>query len=73
MIGALSCLWLGDLLGRRAIIWIGSIWMIVGAIIQTASFSIGQLIAGRIVGGVGNGMHTCEDLLEAIEPPTCRR
>ncbi|EIN08312.1 sugar transporter STL1 [Punctularia strigosozonata HHB-11173 SS5] len=58
LIGALSCLWLGDLLGRRAIIWIGTFWMIAGAIIQASSFSLGQLIAGRIVCGIGNGMHT---------------
>lgn len=58
LIGALSCLWLGDLWGRRAIIWIGTVWMIVGAIIQTASYSLAQLIIGRVIGGVGNGMHT---------------
>lgn len=58
LIGALSCLWLGDMLGRRAIIWIGTVWMIVGAIIQASSFSLAQLIVGRVVGGVGNGMHT---------------
>ncbi|CEH15675.1 sugar transporter stl1 [Ceraceosorus bombacis] len=57
-LGAVSCLWLGDLLGRRAIIWIGTIWMIIGAIIQAAAPNIGALIAGRIIGGVGNGMHT---------------
>lgn len=54
--GAISCLWLGDMLGRRAIIWIGTVWMIVGAIIQCSSYSLAQLIVGRIVGGVGNGM-----------------
>ncbi|PWN31699.1 sugar transporter STL1 [Meira miltonrushii] len=58
LIGALSCLWLGDLWGRRAIIWIGTVWMIVGAIIQTSSYSLAQLIIGRVIGGVGNGMHT---------------
>lgn len=58
LIGALSCLWLGDLWGRRAIIWIGTVWMIVGAIIQTSSYSLAQLIVGRVIGGVGNGMHT---------------
>lgn len=42
MAGALSCLWLGDMLGRRAIIWIGTIWMIVGAIIQVNGSIIGS-------------------------------
>lgn len=58
LFGALSCLWLGDLLGRRPIIWIGTVIMIVGAIIQAASFSLAQLIVARIITGVGNGMHT---------------
>lgn len=58
MIGALSCMWLGDMWGRRAVIWAGTVWMIVGAIIQSASPSIAVLIVGRVIGGVGNGMHT---------------
>lgn len=57
-IGAISCLWLGDGLGRRPVIWIGTIIMIIGATIQCTSFSLAQLIVGRIVTGVGNGMHT---------------
>lgn len=58
LVGALSCLWLGDMLGRRAIIWIGTIFMIVGAIIQAAAPSLAVLIVGRVIGGIGNGMHT---------------
>ncbi|PWN31539.1 putative sugar transporter [Meira miltonrushii] len=58
LIGALSCLWLGDLWGRRAVIWVGTIWMVIGAIIQASSFGLPQLIVGRIIGGIGNGMHT---------------
>lgn len=58
LMGALSCLWLGDKLGRRPVIWIGTIIMIIGAIIQCTSFGLAQLIVGRIVTGVGNGMHT---------------
>jgi MFS family permease len=57
-IGAISCLWLGDMLGRRKIIWIGTIIMVIGAIIPATSFGIAQLIIGRVIGGVGNGMHT---------------
>lgn len=58
LIGALSCLWLGDLLGRRKIIWIGTVIMIIGAAIQCSSFGLAQLIVARIITGVGNGMHT---------------
>jgi MFS family permease len=29
-----------------------------GAVLQTASYSVAQLIVGRIVSGIGNGMNT---------------
>ena len=32
--------------------------MLIGAAIQTASFGLAQLIVGRIVTGIGNGMNT---------------
>lgn len=51
-------MWLGDLLGRRPIIWIGTVIMVIGATIQCSSFGLAQLIVGRIITGVGNGMHT---------------
>ena len=36
-------------------IFFGAAIMIVGAALQFTSYSLGQLIAGRIVTGVGNG------------------
>ncbi|RLV95949.1 Sugar transporter STL1 [Spathaspora sp. JA1] len=56
--GALYTMYIGDKIGRRKTIFIGCIIMIIGAIIQAASFSVSQLIVGRIVTGVGNGMNT---------------
>lgn len=56
--GAVMCIWLGDYLGRKKTIFVGSIIMVIGATIQTASFDLGQLIAGRIITGVGNGLNT---------------
>lgn len=56
--GAVSTMYLGDMLGRRKTILIGCCIMIVGAVIQCSSFSVGQLIAGRIITGIGNGMNT---------------
>lgn len=56
--GAVMCIWLGDYLGRRKTIFVGSAIMVVGASIQTSSFSLGQLIAGRVITGVGNGLNT---------------
>lgn len=53
--GAVATIWLGNFLGRKKTIFIGSSIMIVGAIIQASSFSLGQLIAARLITGFGNG------------------
>lgn len=57
LIGALSNLWLGDRLGRRKTIVIGGCIMVVGAILQTTSYSYAQLVVARIVTGLGNGLN----------------
>ena len=56
--GAVATIWLGNMLGRKKTIVVGSIIMIIGATIQTASFSLAQLIVGRWITGFGNGMNT---------------
>lgn len=56
--GAVSTMYFGDKIGRRKTIFYGCIIMIIGAIIQCSSFSVEQLIVGRIVTGYGNGMNT---------------
>lgn len=56
--GAVICIWLGEFLGRKRTIFLGSAIMVVGAAIQTSSFSLGQLIGGRIITGLGNGLNT---------------
>ncbi len=58
MSGALSVLYVGDKLGRRWTIFCGGAIMIVGAVIQCSSFSLAQLIVGRLVTGGGNGLLT---------------
>lgn len=50
--------WAGDKLGRRKSVLIGTLIMLVGTAIQASSTTLGQLIVGRIVTGVGNGMNT---------------
>lgn len=55
--GALSNLWVGDRLGRRRTIALGGCIMIIGAILQTTSYSYAQLVVARIVTGVGNGLN----------------
>ena len=46
------------MLGRRKTIFVGSSIMVVGAALQCSSFSLGQLIAARLITGFGNGMNT---------------
>lgn len=54
--GALATIWLGNMLGRKRTIMTGTSIMIVGAALQCSSFSLGQLIAARLITGFGNGM-----------------
>lgn len=58
--GALATIWLGNFLGRKRTIFVGSAIMVVGAALQCSSFGIGQLIPARLITGFGNGksMHS---------------
>ncbi|KAF2119113.1 general substrate transporter [Lophiotrema nucula] len=56
--GAVATIWLGNILGRKRTIFIGSTIMIIGAILQASSFKLGQLIPARLITGFGNGMNT---------------
>ncbi|KAF2151397.1 general substrate transporter [Myriangium duriaei CBS 260.36] len=56
--GAVGTIWFGNWLGRRRTIFVGSTIMIIGATLQCSSFSLGQLIAARLITGFGNGMNT---------------
>ncbi|KAL4897839.1 general substrate transporter [Aspergillus ambiguus] len=53
----ISAVW-GNHMGRKRTIIGGCIIMIIGGIIQASTYGSGQLIAGRIISGVGNGMNT---------------
>lgn len=57
LIGALSNLWIGDRLGRRRTIVLGGVIMIIGAILQAASFSYSQTLVARVITGFGNGLN----------------
>ena len=56
--GAVTTIWIGDMLGRRKTIFLGSSIMVVGAALQCSSFTLAQLITGRLVTGFGNGLNT---------------
>ncbi|KAK3989948.1 hypothetical protein QBC44DRAFT_76824 [Cladorrhinum sp. PSN332] len=62
LLGAMSILWVGDMLGRRRSIIIGATIMLIGVIIQVTAMHtatpLAQLITGRVIMGVGNGINT---------------
>ncbi|GAO19192.1 hypothetical protein UVI_02063620 [Ustilaginoidea virens] len=55
MLGSLSCVYLGDKLGRRRVIFVASATTAIGAALMALSFSLAQLITARIVLGIGTG------------------
>ncbi|EEP75797.1 conserved hypothetical protein [Uncinocarpus reesii 1704] len=57
-LGAIACIWIGDILGRRKTIFLGSTIMVVGAVLQCSAFELSHFIVGRIVTGIGNGLNT---------------
>lgn len=57
-VGAIMCIFVGDRLGRRKTIFLGSAIMVIGAILQTSAFTLAHIIIGRVITGVGNGLNT---------------
>ncbi|KAL9083330.1 MAG: hypothetical protein Q9159_005837 [Coniocarpon cinnabarinum] len=58
IVSAVATIWLGGVLGRKKTLLLGMSFLIVGEVIQVASYSLGQLIAGRVIAGIGNGFNT---------------
>ncbi|KAJ6096926.1 hypothetical protein N7486_007672 [Penicillium sp. IBT 16267x] len=56
--GSIPTIWVGNMLGRRKAIFLGSFIMVIGAILQCTSYDLAQLIVGRLVTGFGNGINT---------------
>ncbi|KAF5691669.1 sugar transporter STL1 [Fusarium denticulatum] len=50
----LSSIW-GEKLGRRRSVFIGCVFLTIGAVLQAASYTRAMMIVGRIVAGVGMG------------------
>ncbi|KAL4886970.1 general substrate transporter [Aspergillus karnatakaensis] len=57
-LGAIIATWLGGKLGRKRSVIFAIAIMTVGAVLQTTSYSIGHMIVGRIVSGIGNGINS---------------
>ncbi|PSN67065.1 general substrate transporter [Corynespora cassiicola Philippines] len=58
VLGSIATYFVGEHYGRRTMLISGGAIMIVGAAILAASDTIAQLIVGRIVTGIGNGMNS---------------
>ncbi|KAJ5094320.1 hypothetical protein N7456_010181 [Penicillium angulare] len=57
-LGAIISLFAGEKLGRRNCILAGCVILSIGAALQCSAYGIPQLIVGRIIAGVGNGLNT---------------
>ncbi|KAH8664245.1 hypothetical protein BX600DRAFT_436805 [Xylariales sp. PMI_506] len=57
-LGALITIVIGNPLGRKRMIVLGTSIMIVGAILQASATTLPHLIVGRIITGLGNGGNT---------------
>jgi sugar porter (SP) family MFS transporter len=53
--GALGISQLGNRIGRRKSLIVAAAVATIGIIIQASSYSLGQLVTGRIISGIGNG------------------
>lgn len=58
ILGAILTILVGDKLGRRKSIVLACLTVIIGGIIQSSSYSLGQMIVGRIIAGLGIGMNS---------------
>lgn len=47
---------IGDILGRRKMIWMAMGLIIVGASLQTSAYTLSHLIVGRVITGLGTGI-----------------
>ncbi|THY03004.1 putative sugar transporter [Aureobasidium pullulans] len=54
IVGSFSCTFFGDTFGRKKLMFSGALFTLIGTIIQASSFSLAQLIFGRII--LGNGV-----------------
>ncbi|KAF4981230.1 hypothetical protein FZEAL_2918 [Fusarium zealandicum] len=56
--GAIITIFIGNWLGRRKMIMLGTTIMVLGAVLQASAYSLEHFIIGRIITGLGNGGNT---------------
>ncbi|KAF4970961.1 hypothetical protein FSARC_2064 [Fusarium sarcochroum] len=57
-VGAVIAFTIGERLGRKKAVLLGTAIMSIGTVIKVASYSLPQMIVGRIILGIGNGINT---------------
>ncbi|QKX61809.1 uncharacterized protein TRUGW13939_08965, partial [Talaromyces rugulosus] len=57
-LGAILAFTIGEKLGRRKSIILGTTVMVIGTILQASSYSLTQMFIGRVILGIGNGVNT---------------
>ncbi|KAJ5621648.1 hypothetical protein N7528_006431 [Penicillium herquei] len=58
LFGAIIAMIWGEKWGRKLSIMYGTIVMSIGALLQITAYSVPQIIVGRIIAGLGNGINT---------------
>ncbi|EYE93350.1 sugar porter family MFS transporter [Aspergillus ruber CBS 135680] len=58
LFGAILSMYFGEVWGRKKSIMVGTTVMAIGALLQITAYGVPQMIVGRIVAGLGNGMNT---------------
>lgn len=54
--GCVTNFFIGDILGRRRMIWLSMGLIIVGATLQCSAYALAHLIVGRVITGLGTGI-----------------
>lgn len=54
-LGAVITIFIGNPLGRKRMIMLGTAVMVVGAILQASATTLPHFIVGRVITGLGNG------------------
>lgn len=73
-LGAIACIAVGDLLGRRRTLILASVIQMIGAVLMASSFSFAQLVVSRVILGLGTGaqLATAPMWQSEISPATKR-
>ncbi|SMR55332.1 unnamed protein product [Zymoseptoria tritici ST99CH_1E4] len=73
-IGAVAAFFYGEAIGRKRSIIAANIIVVIGAAIQTASYSYAQMAVARVIAGVGVGLSTVAvPILQSETLPTYNR